>query len=165
MRLLKGEFEPQKIRVLKSDPRDQLEIPCIGVNRAGDDEQNSVLGDDSGTVYDPETDTFVKFKGTFFNETIEVRLWHTNADERDRLYILLKAVLFDMRDGLGMKGLRNITIRGGRDEQENNITPQPLYFATITMNFLNPLDVQVTVVQPVGDGETIIEVVQHLKGM
>jgi hypothetical protein len=142
VKALKPEMEPLKVKVIKADPREQGDIPCIGINRAGDDESNQVIGEEIGDEYDPETDTFTVFKGTYFNETLEMRLWHTNADERDRLYILMKAILFAMRDDLAEKGLRNITLRGGKDEQENNILPQPLYWSSITMNFLNPLEIE-----------------------
>ncbi len=138
-----------KIRVLKSDPREASEIPCIGINRAGDDEQNQVLGDDFGVVFDEALDQHVSYKGTFFNETMEIRVWHSNADERDKLYIKMKAVLLDLRDTLVDKGLRNIKLSGGRDEQENNFPPHPLYWAAINMNYLNPLEVQVKIEEDV----------------
>ena len=132
-----------KIRVLKSDPREPSEIPCIGINRAGDDEQNQVLGDDFGIVFDEALNKHVSYKGTFFNETMEIRVWHSNADERDKLYILVKAVLVNIRDFLVEMGLRNLKLSGGRDEQENNFPPHPLYWSTINMNYLNPMEIEV----------------------
>lgn len=133
------------VRVLKADPRENVEIPCIGVNRAGDDERNQVIGDSFGTFKDEETGEWHKYKGTYFNETMEIRIWHKNPDDRDQLYILMKAVLFNIRDELGEKGLRNITLSGGRDEQENNYPPHPLYWSAINMQYLNPLEVEVQV--------------------
>ena len=133
------------VRVLKADPRENVEIPCIGINRAGDDERNQVLGDSFGTYKDEETGIWSQFKGTYFNETMEIRIWHKNPDDRDKLYILTKAVLFNLRDTLGEQGLRNIALSGGRDEQENNYPPHPLYWSSINMTYLNPLEVEVVV--------------------
>lgn len=128
------------IRVTKGDPREHVEIPCIGVNRVGDDETSQVLGDDLETVQIEEK--YVHFRGTFFHESLEARIWHFNADERDKLFTQLKAQLFALRDELVALGVINITLRGGRDEQDNTFPPQPLYWATITMSYLNPLSVQ-----------------------
>jgi len=135
----------QDVRVLKADPRETVEIPCIGINRAGDDERNQVLGDSFGTFKDEDTGEWHRFKGTYFNETMEIRIWHKNPDDRDKLYILVKAVLFNLRDSLGEDGLRNIALSGGRDEQENNYPPHPLYWSAINMTYLNPLEVEVDV--------------------
>ena len=149
------------IRVLKSDPRESAEIPCIGINRAGDDEQNQVIGDDLGVVFDEALDKYVSYKGTFFNETMEIRIWHSNADERDKLYILMKAVIINLRDDLVKIGLRNIKLSGGRDEQENNFPPHPLYWAAINMNYLNPMEIEVT--EAIEGG--IIEEIDILRGI
>ncbi len=146
------------IRILKSDPREVTEIPCIGINRAGDDEQSQVLGDELGIVFDESLGFHVSYKGTFFSETMEIRVWHSNADERDALYILTKAVLINLRDFLIEKGLRNLKLSGGRDEQENNFPPHPLYWAAINLNYLNPLDITVVL-----DDKSIIEEIDAYK--
>ena len=133
----------EAIRVIKGDPRAPTEIPCIGINRAGDDETQQVLGEDFGSEYDKSTGKWAEFRGTYFNETVEIRVWHTNADERDKLYTLTKILLFKIRPQLVERGLRNLVLRGGRDEQDNTYPPYPLYWGTITMNYLNPLEVEI----------------------
>lgn len=125
------------VKVLKSDPREQTEIPCICINRVGDDEANQVLGDDFGEDTEEED-----FSGTHFQESMEIRLWHQNPDERDKLYILIKALLLNFRSELSEKGLFNISIRGGRDEQDNTYPPHPLYWATLTLNYINPMSIE-----------------------
>lgn len=129
------------IRVLKSDPREASEIPCICVNRVNDDEANEVLGEDYGFNYDEDLEMDVEVTGTYFSETLEIRGWFQNAIDRDKIFILTKAILFNARLYLQGLGLVNITLRGGRDEQDNTFPPHPLYWFTITINYLNPLEV------------------------
>lgn len=130
-----------KIKVLKGDPRTPADIPCVGVNRAGDDEVPQSLGEDFGSEYDPATDKWTETRGTHFSETLEIRIWHSNADERDKLYALCKVLLFSIRPILTAQGVLNIVLRGGRDEQDNTFPPHPLYWGTITMNYAVPLEV------------------------
>jgi hypothetical protein len=140
------------VKVLKADPQSPAELPCIGVNRANDNESSQSLTDSYGTAYNPDTKELDTFYGTFFSEEVEIRVWHTNADERDKLYQTVKAVLFAGRSDLVQKGLLNVTLRGGRDEQDSTMqnAPTVLYWGTITMSYLNPLDVQfVDTVEPI----------------
>lgn len=130
-----------KIRVLKADPRELAEIPCIGINRVGDDESNTMLGGIGGTFQNKTTGVWYRQKSTYFNQSLEIRIWHKNPDERDKIYRYLKAFLFNMRDELEALGLRNITMSGGRDEQENNFPPFPLYWSVINLRYLQPLDI------------------------
>jgi hypothetical protein len=136
-------FGFSKVKVVKADPQSAVDIPCIGINRADDSESDQSIADASGTHFDAETKTHYRFYGTFFQESIEIRAWHTNADERDKLYQHMKAILFAMRPQLVEMGLLNLTLRGGRDEQDSSMAQAPmvLYWAPITMNFLNPMDV------------------------
>lgn len=131
------------VRVIKADPQTATEIPCIGINRVDDNESSQSIADMAGTHYDTETEKYYKTFGTYFQESVEVRVWHTNADERDKLYRHVKAILLANRLPMVEKGLLNITLRGGRDEQDSSMqqAPMVLYWSTLTMSYLNPLDV------------------------
>lgn len=131
------------VKVLKSDPAAPSEIPCIGINRLDDSETSQSIADVAGSYYDEETKTYYKTFGTYFQESLEIRIWHTNADERDRLYRHLKAILLAIRLSLVEKGLQNLTLRTGRDEQEvtGQNAPFAIYWSTINLSALNPLDV------------------------
>jgi hypothetical protein len=131
------------VRVIKADPQSPSEIPCIGLNRTDDSESSQSIADSEGTLYNKDTQELDTFYGTFFSESIEIRIWHTNADERDKLYLAVRATLFATRTDLVSKGLLNLTLRGGRDEQDSTMSQAPmvLYWSTITMTYLNPLDV------------------------
>lgn len=136
-------FGFSEVKVLKADPQQQAEIPCIGINRVEDGESNQSISDHVGDHYDKESQKYYKTVGTYFQESVEVRIWHKNADERDKLYRHVKAILLANRLPLVDKGLLNITLRGGRDEQDSSMQQATivLYWASITMSFLNPLDV------------------------
>ena len=142
------------VRVLKADPQSPTEIPCIGINRADDSESSQSIADGYGTLYDQITKENKTFYGTFFSEAQEIRIWHTNSDEREKLYLAVKALLFGMRYDLSQMGLTNFNLRSGRDEQDSTMAQAPmvLYWATLTMSYLNPLDVSFTdIVEPISD--------------
>lgn len=150
---LKGalpKFNFERVKVLKADPQGAAELPCVGINRVDDSESEQSISDHADTRYDKDTQTYYTVFGTYFSESVEVRVWHTNADERDRLYRHVKAVLFAERTNLVEKGLLNISLRSGRDEQDSSMqqAPMVLYWATITMSYLNPLDVTFQEVVP-----------------
>lgn len=131
------------VKVIKADPQTHTEIPCIGINRVDDSETSQSLADVAGSHFDKDTNTQYRTFGTYFQESMEIRVWHTNADERDKLYRHMKAILLANRLPLVEKGLLNITLRGGKDEQDSTMqqAPMVLYWSTITLSFLNPLDV------------------------
>jgi hypothetical protein len=139
------------VKVLKSDPFQKAELPCLAITREGDNEECNVIGDQiQAPSYNSTTMEYTVVKGTFFQEHMEYRIWHTNADERDRLYNYVKAVLLYMRERLTEKGILNIVFEGGQDEQDNTMTfaSIPIYWGTITMTYLNPLNVQETSIIP-----------------
>lgn len=145
-------FNFNGVKVLKADPQGAAELPCIGINRIDDSESEPSISDAVETRYDKDTGTYYQVFGSFFSESVELRVWHTNADERDRLYRHTKAVLLAMRLPLVEKGLLNLTLRSGRDEQDSSMqqAPMVLYWSTITMSYLNPLDVTFAeVAQPI----------------
>lgn len=136
----------ENIRVMKSDPKDMAEMPCIGVNLVNGDEDGQGISDTiAETVYDQTTGLTTEYKGTYFKETIEVRVWHPNPAERDKLRIFVKQVLFGMRrDVLVPAGLLNISQRGGRDEQDNNYAPKVIYWHAENLDYWNPLEAYAT---------------------
>lgn len=153
--LLKEEL-PKKgypqVRVMRSDPANPSEVPCVGINRVTDDESSQTIADEHGVRYDPVTKQYVTLQGTFFQEAVEVRIWHINADERDALYQAVKAILFAYRVLLVEKGLLNVALRGGRDEQDSTMqhAPMPIYWSTISMDYLNPLNVEIVeIIEPI----------------
>jgi hypothetical protein len=133
-----------KVKVMPSDPASPAEMPCIGINRVDDSESEQSIADASGTEYNPDTKEYREYHGTFFSEAVEIRVWHTNADERDKLYHTSKGIAFAIRPDLVNKGLINLSLRGGMDEQDSSMqnAPMVLYWSTITLTYLNPLDVE-----------------------
>lgn len=131
------------VKVIKADPTTPSEIPCIGINRVDDGESEQTIANAAGNYFDAAGGTYYDTYGTYFQESMELRIWHTNADERDKLYMAMKSILLAQRLPLVQQGLLNITLRGGRDEQEvsGEHAPIAIYWSTITMSFLNPLDV------------------------
>lgn len=140
------------VKVLKGDPQSPAEVPCIGINRIEDSETAQSIADFNGTAYDANSKIFTTSHGSYFSESVEVRIWHTNADEREKLYKVVKASLYAMRPHLVEKGLLNVSLRSGRDEQDSSMAhaPMVLYWATITLSYLNPLDVNYSeVIEPI----------------
>lgn len=131
------------VKVLKADPQSASELPCIGINRVDDSETEQSIADAVDVRFDKETSTHYQVYGTYFSESIEIRVWHTNADERDRLYRHVKAILLALRLSLVEKGLMNISLRTGRDEQDSSMAQAPtvLYWSAITLTYLNPLNI------------------------
>lgn len=151
------------VKVIKSDPATASEIPCIGINRVDDSEDQQSIANAEGNYYDKDTQTYYETFGSYFSESMELRIWHTNADERDNLYAAMKAILLAQRLPLVQQGLLNISLRGGRDEQEvsGDQAPIAIYWSTITMSFLNPLDVTFT---QTASAITAVPVTSNLQG-
>jgi hypothetical protein len=139
-----------KILVRKADAVEAGHIPCICVNRIDDSEAGQSLNDDEDPEFNETLQQWEEFKGTYFQESLEIRIWHTNADERDTLYILVKAILFSLRNSLFKLGVINIKLRGGKDEQDTALLAQPIYWASINMDYLNPLEIS-AIIQPTDD--------------
>ena len=154
-KLLKKElpkFGFDRVKVVKADPHTHTEIPCVAINRLDDSEGTDTIGDHVDTHYDPATQKHYQVYGSYFNEAIEVRVWHENADERDKLYQHVKAILYSARHHLTELGLINTKLRSGKDEQDSSMAQAPMvfYWAPITMSYMNPLNVTFTeIVQPI----------------
>jgi hypothetical protein len=145
-------FGFSNVKVIKADPQSASELPCVGINRVDDSENTNQIADAVDTRYDSVNGKYYQVFGTYFQESVEIRVWHTNADERDKLYRHVKAILFASRLPLVEKGLLNITLRSGKDEQDSSMqqAPMVLYWAPITMNYLNPMNVEFQeLVQPI----------------
>lgn len=140
------------VKVLKADPQSASEMPCVGINRIDDSEATDTIADAVDVRFDPATNTHYQVFGSYFQEAVEIRVWHTNADERDKLYQHVRAILFSVRIPLAEKGLVNLKLRSGKDEQDSSMSQAPmvLYWAPITMTFMNPLNVTFEeIVQPI----------------
>lgn len=131
------------VKVLKADPQSASEMPCVGINRIDDSENGNSIADAVEVRYDRKTEKYYQVFGSYFQESIEVRVWHTNADERDKLYRHMKAILYASRQVLVAKGLINLTLRSGKDEQDSSMAQAPmvLYWAPITLSYQNPLNI------------------------
>lgn len=145
-------FGFRDVKVIKADPQTAVEIPCVGINRIDDSEATDTIADAVDVRYDSETQKYYQVYGSYFQESLEIRVWHTNADERDKLYRHVKAILFASRLPLVEKGLINLKLRSGKDEQDSSMQQAPtvLYWAPITMSYQNPLNVIFEeIVQPI----------------
>ncbi|MFS8214818.1 hypothetical protein [Paenibacillus sp. S29] len=148
LQFLKTGFKDAKVRmnVLKSDPQTDAELPCVGINRVSDDEAAHIMGDYGGSDFDRDNLQYAEIHSTHFQESMEVRIWHTNADERERAYRILKALLMLFRPVSVQKGLLSFSMGAGKDESDftGQVTPFPVYWSSIVITYLNPLDVQTT---------------------
>ncbi|WP_025684572.1 hypothetical protein [Paenibacillus maysiensis] len=148
LQFLKKGFKDSAVRmnVFKADPQTETELPCVGINRVSDSEAAHILGDFGGEDFDRESLEFSEIHSTHFQESMEVRIWHTNADERERAYRILKALLMLFRPVAVQKGILNFSMEAGKDESDftGQVAPFPVYWASIVITYLNPLDVQTT---------------------
>ncbi len=135
-----------KIAVLKSDPQTEGELPCIGINRVSDSEMNHIIGDFAGETFDSDQLEYSQLYGPTFQESMEIRIWHRNADERERIYRLLKALIIQFRIRAVEIGIRSFSIEGGKDESDfsGQVVPFPVYWASLVISYLNPMDVEIT---------------------
>jgi hypothetical protein len=136
------------LKIIGSDPTLEGNIPCVAVNIASKNLQGEAIGQSEDAQYDddPASPTYQKWlitRSTFFDEALEIRVWHTNADERDKLAPLVEGILYASLNYLAELGYTNIRLGSGRDEQaQGNGFPMPLYWYTLVINFWNPLTVK-----------------------
>ncbi len=147
LQFLKQSFRAAQIKmtVLKSDPQTSGELPCIGINRVSDSEINHTLGDYAGDTFDEDEMEYSELYGAVFQESMEVRIWHNNADERERIYRLLKALIIQFRKNAVQLGVRSFSMEAGKDESDfsGNVVPFPVYWASIVITYINPFDVEI----------------------
>ncbi len=148
LQFLKQSFRAAQIKmtVLKSDPQTSGELPCIGINRVSDSEINHTLGEYAGDTFDEDEMEYSELYGAVFQESMEVRIWHNNADERERIYRLLKALIIQFRKSAVQLGVRSFSMEAGKDESDfsGNVVPFPVYWASIVITYMNPFDVEIT---------------------
>lgn len=145
-------YGEDKIRVVGSDPLTESMIPCVGVNRTNDSLQGDAVGQSEVSWFDEEISKWIVQQSVYYEESLEIRVHHKNADERDRIGHLVKGILTASIPYLsslnGGPGFTNIKVGNGRDEQENNTPFGPLFWATISLYFWNPLEVNTTTDDP-----------------
>ncbi|WP_017814467.1 hypothetical protein [Paenibacillus shenyangensis] len=148
LQFLKQSFRAAQIKmtVLKSDPQTSGELPCIGINRVSDSEANHTIGDFAGSTFDDIDLEYGELYGTVFQESMEIRIWHNNADERERVYRLLKALIIQFRKQAVALGVRSFSMEAGKDESDfsGQVIPFPVYWGSLVITYLNPMDVEIT---------------------
>jgi hypothetical protein len=148
VRIYQREFALRNIQmtVLSSDPRVHAEIPCLAINRTNDSEDNQGFNnfyeEKFNTVDADNVSDDILYSG-LMTETCEIRMWTENAQMRDDYYFTIKEIALLAKQELILKGLGNMRITGGRDEQDfKTFEPYFIYWATINFVALNPLDVK-----------------------
>ena len=156
VRIIKREMIAQgvQVKVITTDPRDIKELPCIALNRVTDNESQMGFNNLYDEEYDPATEQSNPFYSGLMTENIEIRIWTENSDERDSLSFLSKGILILAKQELIKKGLGNMQLNGGRDEQDfKTFDPYFIYWYVINFTALNPMDVRPTptTVKPIVD--------------
>jgi len=155
-KLVKGNNEfLGEIPVLRSDPVTHKTIPAIGINKIQDNESDQFLGDQVAEFKD-EFDKAHRQYGSMWEETLEIRVWSHNSDERDYIGHVIKYILFEARTIMAQLGVVNQRIGGGQDESDP-VSYQPevmfwtsfiftgttnLYSATPAVDLIKGIDLQ-----------------------
>lgn len=160
VRIFKREFTARNVnmQVLTSDPRTHEEIPSLCINRINGDEGqmgfNNLLTEEITGVGANATDTMV-YTG-LITETIEIRLWTENANERDDMMYLMQEIALLAKQELIKKNLGNMRITGIRDEQDfKTFEPYFIYWGVMNFIALNQLDVRPLVPPTTGVIESV----------
>jgi hypothetical protein len=118
------------IKVIRADPNPHMDVPCIAINKINDSETEPFLGDQDGEYVDELNKTHQQ-DISMWTESIELRIWTHNGDERDYLVPILKYILFEIRGILAQLGVINQTISGGQDEFDPmSYTPKIMYWGS-----------------------------------
>jgi len=137
-----------QIKVITADPRTHGELPCLAINRVNDDEGqigfNNIYEQEFNEATEEESPAYL----ALMTETIELRLWTENANQRDDIYFIMKEIAILAKQELIKKGqgLGNMRITGGRDEQDfKTFEPYFIYWSVLNFIALNPLEVKPSV--------------------
>jgi len=129
------------LKVMTADPKTEMELPCIGVNRSYDSEDDESFANFFENEIDPATMGNVVVSSALFTATCELRVWSLNADERDSMYEDLKEILVLIKPQLAALGFGSIKIKGGRDENDfRTYSPLMMYWGAINVSALSPMD-------------------------
>lgn len=132
----------RKVNVMTSDPRTELELPCVAVNRIYDSEDQQGFANVYDEVTDPSTEGNVENLSGLFTQNVELRIWTENADQRDDMFDELKEILISLKSVLAEKGFGTMRVFGGRDENDfRTYSPLFIYWGVLQFTALSPLDV------------------------
>ena len=157
VRIYQKAFKDRNIQmqVLTSDPRVEREIPCLAINRLSDSEDIVTMANLEDVEFADGEENNVY--SALMSETIELRLWTQNANERDSLYTTIKEIAILAKVELGTMGCGNMRITAGRDENDfNNFSPLFIYWATINFVAMNQMFVRPLTSDDVGTINEII---------
>lgn len=154
-----AEFEEKDVTVGINSPDNPGLLPFIAINLLSDAETMANIGD---CIADELVDNQVYAGiGNEWTQQVEVKLWSLNAAERDRLGLLMKAIL---KSGAGTSanpglylttpGLQLPKIGGGYDEgvvvTSEQYPSQTIYMRTYVLTANTTLTIQEPTGSPVG---------------
>lgn len=118
-----------RLKVLRSDPLVHNEIPTIGINKIQDTEAEQYIGELDNEFQD-DMGKWHRQEGSMWTESVELRVWSHNADERDYIGHILKYILFELRPILADLGVINQSITGGQDESDPASYDRPMFWVS-----------------------------------
>ncbi len=142
-----------KVNVFRRDPiipmgggDSKKELPCVGVNRIADAENDQFIGeilgeneelfenDDGSFTTNGNSDT-----GRVFYEIFELRVWAFSAQLRDEIYNKMKhIILVGKKEYLEDNGAFLVRFVNGVDEADHNFLPNiPMYWGTMQVAVMN----------------------------
>ena len=126
---------PDKInvKVLKAYPKSFEDIDKYGaiitLARIAAPEEYRFVGDLQATELDTKTQQYLKSKANLQTEHLEIAVWSKDSEYRDDIYVLVRQILFEMKDSL----LRNdgfikfIRLSGADQEVDVVYLPRVIY--------------------------------------
>lgn len=155
--------EAKKLTVSNADPEDWGELPMVAINLVSDTQTNSHIGSSLDDELIEEEDQVYAGMGAIFSQVVEVTLWTTNKEQRDRLGKALKEVLFVFGLGTSINpglfvttpGVAEVRITGGQDQgivdTSQQYAPHALFLRTYYVNAITELTAQEPAGQPIDE--------------
>lgn len=130
---------PMVMKVLKSWPHDEAQLPCISVHYVSDTLEGKAIGMDFGVVENADG-TATERKGAYFRESLEVKYWATVDEMRELVRPRLKVALLSLFETFEELGVQLPQITGGGDDQDfESAKPEELYLLTYNLSFMVPV--------------------------
>lgn len=131
----------RQVTVRTADPRLEIDLPCVAVNRIYDSEDQQGFANVYDEEIDPQTQGNIEIKSGLFTQNVELRIWTQDADQRDDMFDELKEILILKKDDLAKMGFGSMRIFGGRDENDfRTYSPLFIYWGVLQFTALSPLD-------------------------
>lgn len=142
-----------EINVLCGYPREPVQLPCIVVTVAGEDEVDYGLGGGIDEGYEGLGDNYLKWeKGSHdivanaqMRMQLKMEVWSDNSIITSFLYSVVKYILFSARKEMEEEGFLLSTVSGG------DLEPAPDYFTVFVYRKAVMLSVEYTVRYHVSD--------------